>query len=76
MLNLLKPSISWIDTGTYSSLIRASKYFENYERRTAKKVACIEEIAFNMRYIDKKKLKIIAKSMSNSDYGKYLLKLI
>ena len=69
----LKPNISWIDTGTYSSLIKASKYFENYEIKTGKKAACIEEIAYKMGYIDRLQLQIIAKSMINSEYGKYLL---
>ena len=69
----LKSNISWIDTGTYSSLIKASKYFENYEIKTGKKAACIEEIAYKMGYIDRLQLQIIAKSMINSEYGKYLL---
>ena len=74
-LIFLESSISWIDTGTYSSLIQASKYFEDNENKTGKKAACIEEIAFNMGYINKKQLNEIAKSMHNSDYGKYLLNL-
>ena len=74
-LNLLDENTSWIDTGTYSSLIRASKFFEDLEKNTGKKVSCIEEIAFQMGYIDRKKLMKIANSMSQSDYGKYLLKL-
>ena len=72
----LDSDTSWIDTGTYDSLIQASKYFQDYENKTAKKVACIEEIALNLGYIDKTKLKTIANSMKNSNYGKYLLKLI
>lgn len=75
-LNLLQPDISWIDTGNYSSLIKASRYFENHEQLTRKKAACIEEIAFNMGYIDRNQLKKIAKSMINSDYGKYLSNLL
>ena len=75
-LNILNSHISWIDTGTYSSLIQASKYFEEYEKKTKTKAACIEEIAFKMGYIDKDKLQEIAQSMINSDYGKYLLNLI
>ena len=71
----LKSNISWIDTGTYSSLIRASKYFENYEIKTGKKAACIEEIAHKMGYIDISQLNKIANSMHNSDYGNYLLNL-
>ena len=75
-LNLLNRNTSWIDTGTYGSLIKASKFFEEFENKTSKKVACIEEIALNMKYIDKSQLKVIAMSMINSDYGKYLLNLV
>ena len=70
----LDSEISWIDTGTYDSLIEASKYFQEIENKTGDKVACIEEIALNLGYIDKKKLMSIANSMKNSNYGKYLLK--
>ena len=72
----LQSNISWIDTGTYSSLIKASKYFENYEIKTGKKAACIEEIAYKMGYIDISQLNKIANSMHNSEYGNYLSKLI
>ena len=72
---MLTSNVSWIDTGTYSSLIKASKYFEEYEKLTNTKAACIEEIAFKMGFIDKAKLQQIAQSMINSDYGKYLLNL-
>ena len=75
-LNLLESDISWIDTGTYSSLIQASKYFEDYENKTGKKAACIEEIALNMGYIDDKQLFKIANTMNNSEYGNYLLNFI
>ena len=75
-LNLLDPMVSWIDTGTYSSLIQASKYFENFEKKSGQKAGCIEEIAFNMGYINKQQLEKIANSMHNSDYGKYLLRLL
>ena len=68
--------VSWIDTGTYSSLIQASKYFENFEKKSGQKAGCIEEIAFNMGYINKQQLEKIANSMHNSDYGKYLLRLL
>ncbi len=72
----LDSEISWSDAGTYDSLIMASKYFQEYENITAKKVACIEEIALELGYIDKKKLMSLANSMRNSNYGRYLLKLL
>ncbi len=75
-LNILDKSISWMDTGTYSSLIRASKYFEEYEKKYNKKISCAEEIAYEMGYISKSHLSKIAESMKDSDYGKYLQKII
>ena len=75
-LKLLKDSTSWIDTGTYSSLIKASKYFEDFEKKTKRKAACIEEIAYKLGYINSSQLKKIADSMQNSDYGKYLKKIL
>ena len=68
-LNLIESSTSWIDTGTYSSLIRASKYFHDIEIKTSKKEACIEEIAYKMGYISKKQIRQIGINMDNSDYG-------
>ena len=75
-LNILNDDISWIDTGTYTSLIKASKFFEDYEKLHKKKASCVEEIAYRMGYISEKKLSKIAKSMSNSDYGLYLKNIL
>ena len=74
-LILLDDNISWIDTGTYSSLIKASKYFEDYEKKTGKKAACVEEIAYEMGYINLSQLRRLADFMRNSDYGNYLQNL-
>ncbi len=74
-LIMLNSNISWIDTGTYSSLIKASKYFEDFEKKTGKKASCVEEIAYEMGYIDIIKLGKIASLMKNSEYGNYLLNL-
>ena len=71
-LNILDDDIAWIDTGTYSSLIKASKYFEEHEKMSQQKSSCIEEIAFRRGFIDKLQLIKIAESMKSSDYGKYL----
>ena len=71
----LDTKISWVDTGTYKSLINASNFFHQIEKNTNRKVACIEEIAFKMGYINKEKLRDIAKKMKNSDYGKYLIEI-
>ena len=69
----LDSNFSWLDTGTYNSLIEAAKYFQDLENQTGEKVACIEEIALNLGLIDKSKFIEIANLMSKSNYGKYLL---
>tara|TARA_Y100001954_G_scaffold228745_1_gene273645 strand:+ start:1441 stop:2325 length:885 start_codon:yes stop_codon:yes gene_type:complete len=70
----LDNSVSWIDTGTYDSLLKASKFFQKLEIDSGEKSACIHEIAFKMGYIDIKEFKRTANSMSNSEYGMYLIK--
>ncbi len=75
-LIILSEQISWIDTGTYGSLINASKYFEKLEDTSGKKSSCIEQIAYEMGYINKSKLKKIVEKMKHSDYGKYLERII
>ena len=66
----------WIDTGTYNSLLKASKFFHDIEKNQGKKFACLEQIAFELGYITEVQLIDIAKSMQNSEYGKYLFSLI
>tara|TARA_B100000963_G_scaffold359519_1_gene387078 strand:- start:1544 stop:2419 length:876 start_codon:yes stop_codon:yes gene_type:complete len=75
-LELLGRGFSWLDTGTHDSLLEAGQFIESIEKRKGLKVACIEEIAYRMNYIDAMQLKEIAKSMQKNDYGKYLLSLI
>ena len=70
----LDSSFSWSDTGTYDSLIKASKFYQEIEYQTGKKVACIEEIALKKGYINKSEFIKIANSMIESNYGKYLLR--
>ena len=70
----LDSSFSWSDTGTYDSLIKASKFYQEIEHQTGKKVACIEEIALKKGYINKSEFIKIANSMIGSNYGKYLLR--
>ena len=75
-LELLGRGFSWLDTGTHDSLLEAGQFIESIEKRKGLKVACIEEIAYRMNYIDAMQLREIAKSMQKNDYGKYLLSLI
>ena len=69
----LEKDISWIDTGTYDSMLKASNFFQELEKKTAEKYACIEHMAFQLSYIDEKQFLKLAGLMSNSSYGKYLL---
>ena len=65
---------AWLDTGTHESLLEASLFIQTIERRQGLKVACIEEIAFEMGYISKEKLLELAQPLKKNQYGQYLLK--
>ena len=66
---------AWLDTGAHEDLLEASKFIETIESRQGLKVACIEEIAYEKGYINKKELLVIANTMKNNQYGKYLINL-
>ena len=66
---------TWLDTGTPDSLADANEFVKVIERRTSRKVACIEEIAFLRGYINKFQIEIIQKKYGNSDYADYLKNL-
>ncbi len=72
----LSNSVNWVDTGTYKSLIDASNYFQQYEQKSRKKIACVEELVYKMGYIKKEQLVNIAIEMKSSEYGKYLLEIL
>lgn len=64
--------IAWLDTGTHEALLQASQFIQVIEERQALKVACLEEIAFNLGYIDKRQLLVLAGTMRKNEYGRYL----
>jgi glucose-1-phosphate thymidylyltransferase len=66
---------AWLDTGTHESLMQASQFIQILEERQGLKVACPEEIAFRMGFIDAARLAELAHPMRNNEYGKYLLAL-
>jgi len=68
--------IAWLDTGTHESLQQASNFIQIIEARQGLKVACPEEIAYRMGYIDARQLWRLAESMQQSSYGQYLLGLL
>ena len=63
---------AWLDTGTHETLLEASTFIETIERRQGLKVACPEEVAFRMGYIDAGQLETLAKPLEKSGYGQYL----
>lgn len=73
---IMDKGLTWLDTGTPDSLLEASNFMQAIEKRQGLKVSCIEEIAYNMGYINAHQLKKIAQNSSNSEYGKYLLKIL
>ena len=75
-VELMGRGYAWLDTGTHPSLMQASNYIQIIEERQGLKVACLEEIAFRMGYIDAKAVAALAEPMRKNDYGQYLLSLI
>ena len=75
-VEILGRGFAWLDTGTHESLQNASTFIEIVERREGLKVACLEEIAFRMKYIDAAQVRRLAEPMKHNDYGKYLLDLV
>ena len=73
-VELMGRGFAWLDTGTHESLLEASNFIQTIENRQGLKVACIEEIAFEMGYIDKNKLIELAQPLKKNQYGKYLLR--
>jgi glucose-1-phosphate thymidylyltransferase len=75
-VELMGRGYAWLDTGTHESLLDASRFIETIETRQGLKVACLEEIAFNMGYINAEQVQKLAEPLKKNGYGQYLLKLI
>ena len=74
-VELLGRGYAWLDTGTFESLLEAGEFIATVERRQGLKIACIEEIAYSMGYIDKKQLLKFAEGLKKNSYGQYLRKV-
>jgi glucose-1-phosphate thymidylyltransferase len=72
----LARGIAWLDTGTHAALIQASSYVQAVEERQGLMIACVEEIAYRMRYITAADLERLAHAMRASSYGQYLLHVL
>ena len=68
--------MAWLDTGTHESLLEAAQYIETIERRQGLKIACPEEIAYRLGYIDAAALETLGQAMAKNAYGQYLLGLL
>ena len=68
--------MAWLDTGTHESLLEASTFIQIIERRQGLKIACVEEIAYRLGYIDAAQVERLAAPMRNNGYGRYLLSVL
>jgi len=75
-VELLGRGFAWLDTGTHDSLMEAGQFIETIEKRQGLKVACLEEIAYRMKYINAEQVRKLAEPLKKNGYGKYLLNLI
>lgn len=75
-VELLGRGFAWLDTGTHDSLNDASQFVQTIEHRQGFKIACLEEIAFNNKWISAEQLESIGSSMIKNSYGQYILSLL
>ena len=75
-VQLLGRGFAWLDTGTHDSLSEASTFVEVIEKRTGRKIGCLEGIAYRNGWIDETRMRQIAQPMIKNEYGQYLLKVV
>ena len=76
IVELFDKNFTWLDSGTHESMLEASNYIHTIEKRTGLKIACIEEIAFRLEYINSSKFRSLIQSIGDNQYGKYLNKVL
>jgi glucose-1-phosphate thymidylyltransferase len=74
-IQIMGQGFTWLDTGTYETLLQASHFVQVIEERQGTYIACLEEIAFRKEFIGKKELELAGNGLGNSPYGKHLLQL-
>ena len=75
-VELFDKNFTWLDSGTHESMLEASNYIHTIEKRTGLKIACIEEIAYKLGYINKPKFEKLIDSIGENQYGEYLKKIV
>jgi glucose-1-phosphate thymidylyltransferase len=75
-LQVMSRGFAWLDTGTHEALSEATEFVKAVEKRTSLKIACIEEIAWRMGFIDKKAIESLANDLGKSSYANYLKKIL
>jgi glucose-1-phosphate thymidylyltransferase len=75
-VELLGRGYAWLDTGTHESLLEAGEFIATMEKRQGLKIACIEEVAYSLGYIDRERLLKLAGPLKKNGYGQYLLKMV
>ncbi len=75
-VELLGRGFAWLDMGTHESLLQASCYIQTIQERQGFRVACVEEIAYRMGYIDRQRLHFLAQDMLKNEYGQYLMNIL
>jgi glucose-1-phosphate thymidylyltransferase len=75
VIEMMGRGYTWLDAGTHDSLLEASNLIKAMEKRQGSKVSCIEEIAWQKKYITKERLATLAKPLAKNQYGQYLLKI-
>ncbi|GKX67805.1 glucose-1-phosphate thymidylyltransferase RfbA [Inconstantimicrobium mannanitabidum] len=75
-VNLLGRGMAWLDTGTHASMLQASNFVEAVQNTQGTYIACLEEIAYRQKWIDKEKVRELAGPLMKTNYGKYLIDII
>ena len=75
-VELLGRGFAWLDTGTHESFLEANMFIETIQKRQGLKIACIEEIAYRMGYIDADQVRKLAEPYLKNEYGQYLIEML